>query len=120
MSWGSIGTRQQILRVADRRGLDHLSGAGVAAPVEDGGADRASALSVSLGHQRGKHVLSLRGVAAFELFGDDYFDVGLLYGRTLSSGVLFASAGAGLGAVFGTRGSGGVLGGGKRNRSARG
>ncbi len=84
----------------------------MAAPVgEEPDADRANALSLNLSHQRGAHVFSLRAAAAFELFGDDYFDVGLLYGRALSSGVVFASAGAGLGVVFGTRGAGGIFGG---------
>lgn len=55
------------------------------------------------------HLLSIRSSAASELFGDEFEDVGLLYGRVrhLKQGLLAASAGVGV--VRGLR-CGGVFG----------
>jgi hypothetical protein len=87
-------------------------GAGLGAAVRGGDHDADIALSLNLSHRRGAHVFSLRGVVAFEFLGDDVSDVGLLYGRSLTSGAVFATAGGGLGVVSGTRRSGGLFGGG--------
>jgi hypothetical protein len=79
-------------------------GLGVAIPVGDRQvSDQTSGMNLSVTHQPGAHVFSLRTAGASEHHGDEYFDVGLLYGRGLVRGPLHATAAAGLGVVFGNR-----------------
>jgi hypothetical protein len=52
-------------------------------------------------YQFGGHLLSARGAGTIAVFGDELWDLGLLYGRSLVTGVVHASFGAGVGVVGG-------------------
>ena len=51
----------------------------------------------------GRNLVSTRTAGSIDLVGNSFYDVGLLYGRVLSQGAFFASVGAGVAYVEGTR-----------------
>ena len=57
-------------------------------------------------YRSGGHLLSARGATTGELFGDDLWDLGLLYGRAMGGRPAFASVAVGVAAMGGTRRSG--------------
>jgi hypothetical protein len=52
------------------------------------------------------NVLTIRGATAAEIFGDDFWDVGFLYGRSLRRPSIYAALSAGVGIAGGTHASG--------------
>lgn len=52
------------------------------------------------------NLFTVRYATASELFGDDFWDAGLLYGRSLRKRQTYASLSAGVGVAGGTHGSG--------------
>lgn len=57
----------------------------------------------------GSNLLSLRGTVAGEIFGDELWDIGLLYGRATTAQDYHASISAGLAVMGGSRSSGGLF-----------
>ncbi|WP_211483060.1 hypothetical protein [Fodinibius roseus] len=57
----------------------------------------------------GSNLLSLRGAITGELFGDELWDIGLLYGRATTAQDYHASISAGLAVMGGSRSSGGLF-----------
>jgi hypothetical protein len=66
-----------------------------------GFASRGPAGHIAGTYQLGGNLLSARAAGTIAVFGDELWDVGLLYGRALVSGLVHASAGAGVGLVGG-------------------
>lgn len=59
---------------------------------------------ISLNFQFGEQILTLGHHSNFQLFGSDFWDIGVIYGKQLSNkGTIFTSVGAGLSIVGGTR-----------------
>jgi hypothetical protein len=75
------------------------------------GADRYDATeglagSLNAAYQFNRHLFSVRATNVGELFGDNFSDYGLLYGRVLAQTPLFVSVGTGLAYVDGRRSEG--------------
>jgi hypothetical protein len=66
-----------------------------------GFASRGPAAHVSGTYRSGGNLFSARGAGTIAVFGDELWDVGILYGRSLLAGVVHASAAAGGGLVGG-------------------
>ena len=66
-----------------------------------GFASRGPAGHIAGTYQRGGNLLSARAAGPVAVFGDELWDVGLLYGRGLISGLVQASVNAGVGLVGG-------------------
>ena len=81
-------------------------GLGAVPGAENADPDESRAGSLYASFQRGPHLVSARAATAGELFGDSFYDYGLLYGRVVAQSPLFVSLGAGLGYVDGTRSEG--------------
>lgn len=57
----------------------------------------------------GSNLLTLRGAATGELFGDDLWDIGLLYGRATTAQDYHASISVGMAVMGGSRSTGGLF-----------
>jgi hypothetical protein len=62
--------------------------------------------SINLSYQFDGSVITARGAIDGEIFGDDLWDLALLYGISIGHGELYASAGAGVAIVGGERSHG--------------
>lgn len=71
-------------------GVGTLGGAGIA----------------STSYQFGLHLLSIRGAVTFEILGDDFWDIGMLYGLATSKQNYHASISSGMAVMGGSRSAG--------------
>ena len=55
------------------------------------------AIQLQAAHQRGHHLVSIRGTVVAEILGDGVYDLGVLYGRAWVRDGTFLSLGAGVG-----------------------
>lgn len=62
--------------------------------------EEAGAGILNLSHQRGGHLFSARYSTVFQVLGDSWIDLGLLYGRAFSGPVVHASLSAGPAYVY--------------------
>jgi|GEM_PF-988962 len=90
-------------QLASPGGADVLQPRGTRAWVSGGVgfASRGPAGHLAGTYQFGGNLLSVRGAGTIAVFGDELWDVGLLYGRAFVSGLVHASASAGVGLVGG-------------------
>jgi hypothetical protein len=70
---------------------------------------RGAAGIVGGSYQFGGNLLSARGAGTVAVFGDELWDLGLLYGRATRPGVVHLSLAAGVGIVGGVRPAGGSI-----------
>jgi hypothetical protein len=74
-----------------------------------GVATRGAAGAVGASYQFGGNLLSMRAAGTVAFFGDDLWDIGLLYGRATRPGFMHVSVAAGVAAVGGTRREGSLF-----------
>ncbi|GAA5520856.1 hypothetical protein LQ318_03890 [Aliifodinibius salicampi] len=67
------------------------------------------ALIVGTHYQFGPNLLSFRGCATTEIFGDEYWDIGLLYGWASSEYDYHVSFSSGIAVIGGSRSEGGLF-----------
>ena len=102
---------EPLLPVVTRQqdgGSTYWVGAGLGFGTSDSTSDDFGG-SVNLSYRFDPHLLSLRAATVGELFGDDFWDIGLLYGRATGQGAVFASLAAGIAVMGGTRNPGGIF-----------
>lgn len=88
--------------------LNNINRFWVNAGIGVGTPDIAGIVSVSY-QFLGSNLLSLRGAVAAEFFGDDFWDIGLLYGRATTAQDYHVSISAGVAVIWGSRSSDGLF-----------
>ncbi len=68
-----------------------------------------AAFNAGVSYQFGANLLSARAAVVGEIFGDEFWDFAILYGRSTAAKHAHASISAGLGVVNGTRSRGGIF-----------
>jgi len=91
---------QSTFWVGGGLGLGRLPGA------DDADRDESLAGSLNASYQFRRHLISARAASAGELFGDNFYDYGLLYGRAVSHETLYVSLATGIAYVDGQRSEG--------------